>query len=182
MINWLRTNVYASGVLALIRLYLGWQWLTAGWHKITAGFDATKYLTNAVNKPVLETGTNHLLYPNFVGFLQSFALPNVDMINLLIPWGEFFVGLGLLLGVFTSAAAFFGLLMNFMFMFAGTVSSNPWMILLGFFLIAAGANAGKWGGDYWLVPWIRNHGGKLFAKQDEHTKRRPPNLRVVSKI
>lgn len=160
MMNWLRTNLYASMGLALIRIYLGWEWLSSGWHKLTDGFDAGKYLANAVNKPVLATGTDQLLYPTYVQFLKSVALPFVDVINVLIPWGEVLVGLGLLLGVFTTAAVFFGMMMNFMFMFAGTVSSNPWMILLSFFVIAAGWNAGRLGGDYWVVPWLRNMIGK----------------------
>ena len=52
MMDWLRSNIYVSGALALIRVYLGWAWLTAGWHKVTSGFDATQYLSNAINKPV----------------------------------------------------------------------------------------------------------------------------------
>ncbi|USG66157.1 DoxX family membrane protein [Brevibacillus ruminantium] len=177
MMNWLRTNVYASGILALIRIYLGYEWLTAGWHKLTSGFDASKYLENAVNKPVLESGTESLMYPNFVAFVKSFALPYVEVFNFLIPLGEFLVGLGLLLGVLTTAAAFCGLLMNFMFMFAGTVSSNPWMILLGFFVAAAGYNAGRFGGDYWVIPWIRSHLLQRWGRK-EHA----PYLKVVSKM
>lgn len=36
----------------MIRLYVGYQWLTAGWHKIIEGFDATKFLQGAVAKAV----------------------------------------------------------------------------------------------------------------------------------
>ncbi|QQE74734.1 DoxX family membrane protein [Brevibacillus composti] len=174
MMDWLRSNIYASGALALIRVYLGWAWLTAGWHKVTSGFDATQYLSNAINKPVMESGTGSLMYPNFVGFLKSFALPNVELINLMIPWGEFLVGLGLLLGILTTAATFFGLVMNFMFLFAGTVSSNPWMILLGGIILAAGFNAGRLGGDYWVVSYLRTTLFPRFA-------RKTPHLRVVTK-
>ncbi|MNW21798.1 hypothetical protein D3C71_2229140 [compost metagenome] len=47
--------------------------------------------------------------------------------------------------------------MNFMFMFAGTISSNPWFILIGFIIITAGANAGRFGGDYYVLPFLRKH-------------------------
>ncbi|MBU9710206.1 Crp/Fnr family transcriptional regulator, partial [Bacillus tamaricis] len=59
------------------------------------------------------------------------------------------------LGVLTTAAAFFGIMMNFAFMFAGTISSNPWMVLLTVFILAAGYNAGRIGGDHWVMPYIK---------------------------
>lgn len=156
MINkFIRENVYAAGLLTLLRLYLGWDWMTHGYDKLTKGFDASGFLKNAVAKPVLETGTQNKLYPTIHGFLESFALPNAKLFNVLIPWGEFLVGVGLLLGCLTTAAMFFGVMMNFMFMFAGTVSSNPWLILLGTIILVAGANAGKFGADYYVLPYLR---------------------------
>lgn len=166
MLNWLRTNVYAAGLLTVIRIYVGWEWLVAGWHKLGGAkpFDAAGFIAGAIKKPVLESGTTNLVYPNFTAFLKSFALPNVDIFNFLVPWGELLVGLGLILGTLTTAAVFFGLLMNFMYMFAGTVSSNPWLTLLGFFIIAAGYNAGRFGGDYWVIPYVREYTDKIFKK------------------
>lgn len=155
VIQWLRSNKYASGLLLLLRLYVGWEWITAGWHKLTAGFDASGYLNNAVAKPVIDSATKELVYPNYVSFLKQFALPHVNWFNTLIPLGEFLVGLGLIIGVLTTAAAFFGLLMNFMFMFAGTVSVNPWLMMFGVIIFVSGANAGKFGGDYYVLPLIR---------------------------
>lgn len=155
--RFLRENVFAAGALLLLRLYVGWKWLDSGWGKLTGdkAFDATGFLNNAVTKPIVDKATNETLYPTFTKFIENFALPNVKLFNTLIPIGEFLVGLGLLFGVLTTAAAFFGLLMNFMFMFAGTVSINPWLILLGFIILTAGANAGKFGGDYFVLPYIR---------------------------
>ncbi|RAV20384.1 DoxX family protein [Paenibacillus contaminans] len=156
VMKWIRENVYASAILAIVRLYLGWKWLDAGWHKITGdGFDASGFLKKAIEKPLTDSGTKELLYPNFTNFIDSFALPNVKLINVLIPWGEFLIGLGLILGVFTTAAAFFGLMLNFMFMFSGTVSTNPWLTLFGFIILIAGANAGRFGGDRFVLPYVR---------------------------
>lgn len=156
MINtWIRNSKYAAGLLLFLRLYIGYKWIDAGWHKITGGFDATGFLTKAVENPVLDKATKEAVYPNFVAFVDNFALPNVKLINFLIPWGEFLVGLGLILGCLTTAAVFFGLVMNFMFMFAGTVSTNPWMVLIGVIVLAAGANAGKFGADYYVLPYLR---------------------------
>lgn len=155
MMNCLREHVYAAGLLLVLRIYLGWMWLTSGWHKLTGGFDSTGFLNNAINKPVLDRATNELIYPNFTAFLNHFALPNAKIINFTIPLGETLVGLGLILGALTTAAAGFGLWMNFMFLFAGTVSTNPWMILLGGIVMVAGANAGKFGVDYYLLSLLR---------------------------
>ena len=123
-----------------VRLLLGYHWLTAGWHKITGDkpFDATGFLKGAIANPVADKTTGEAVYPTYLAFLEHFALPNVKLINILIPWGELLVGLGLILGTLTVTAAFFGLLMNFMFVFAGTVSTNPWLMLLGMLVMALG--------------------------------------------
>ena len=164
MVQWLRESRIASVILAVLRVYLGWKWLEAGWHKVVDGFDATKFLQNAIANPVMDKATGEAIYPNYVAFLEHVALPNVGLINFLVAWGELLVGLGLILGVLTSAAAFFGLMLNFLFMFAGTVSTNPWLALIGVIVLAAGANAGKWGGDYFVLPYARKLYRRLFGK------------------
>jgi thiosulfate dehydrogenase [quinone] large subunit len=171
MMNWLRTNKYASMLLTVVRLYVGYEWFIAGWHKITGpkAFDAAGFLKNAIAKPVLETGTTDLVYPNYVAFLNHFALPNVKLFNLLVPWGELLIGLGLLLGCLTTAAVFFGMLMNLMFMLTGTVSTNPWLFFLGIFIIVAGANAGKFGVDYAVLPYLH----KWFDKARDRIFHKP---------
>ncbi|CAN7626916.1 MULTISPECIES: DoxX family membrane protein [unclassified Paenibacillus] len=164
MMKWLRENNYAAMLLTIIRLYVGWEWMIAGWHKITGekAFDATGYLKGAIAKPVLESGTTDMVYANYVAFLKNFALPHVGWFNVMVPWGELLVGLGLLLGALTTVAIFFGLMMNFMYMFAGTVSSNPWLMLLGFFILAAGANAGKFGVDHMILPYLHRWLDKIL--------------------
>ena len=170
MNNFIRENKWAAGILAIIRVYLGWSWMTGGWGKITAGgFDAAGFLNGAIANPVADKATGAALYPTYTAFIEGLALPNVGMINFLIPWGEFLVGVGLLLGCLTTAAMFFGLLMNFMFMFAGTVSTNPLMVLLGVIILAAGANAGKFGADYYVLPYLRTL-TKIGLKKDETVK------------
>lgn len=165
--NFLRNNVYAAGILTVLRLYVGWKWLSAGWGKVTGDpFNAGGYLNGAVNNPVMSGES--MVYPNYVAFLENFALPNADVFSFLVAWGELLVGLGLILGVLTTAAAFFGVMMNFAFMFAGTVSTNPWLVLISIFILAAGANAGKFGGDRWVLPYIKQMVmGKKANKQEK---------------
>lgn len=155
MMKFWRNNVYAAGILTLLRIYVGWLWLDAGFHKITGGFDAGGFLKGAIANPVLDKATGEAVYPTYLAFVEHFALPNIKLINVLIPWGELLIGLGLILGTLTTAAAFFGLVLNFMFMFAGTISTNPWMTLLGILVLVAGANAGAFGFDRWVLPALR---------------------------
>lgn len=150
----LRENNIVAGFLTVLRLILGWSFLTAGWGKITGGFDASGFLQNAIANPVARDG--EMVYGWWVSFLEGFALPNVGLFNFLVAWGEFLVGLGLILGCLTTAAAFFGLVMNFSFMLSGTVSHNPTDILMGVLIAAAGMNAGKFGLDRWVIPYLRN--------------------------
>lgn len=150
-----RENVWAAVAITLLRLYVGWEWMHHGWEKLTGGFDAAGYLKNAVDKPVIDRATQEVLFPNYTYFLEHFALPNVKLINFLIPLGEFLIGVGLIVGGFTMTAAFFGMMLNFMFLFAGTVSTNPWMLFLGVIIFVAGANAGRFGLDAYLLPLLR---------------------------
>jgi thiosulfate dehydrogenase [quinone] large subunit len=166
MINkFLRENRVAAYILLVLRLYLGYEWLMAGFHKITGGFDATGFLKGAIANPV-KGPDGGMVYVTYVGFLKHFALPNAHIFNVLVPWGEFLVGLGLILGCLTTAAVFFGLLMNFAYVMAGTVSTNPWDIIIGTVILAAGINAGKIGLDRWLIPDIR----KMAAKGNNANK------------
>ena len=155
-----RHNKYMAVVWLLLRLYLGITWLTLGIGKITGGFNAEGFLSDAVANPVMREGS--AVYPNYVAFLEHFALPYADVINVIIPLGEVLIGLGLVAGVLTSFAAFFAIVMNMSFLMAGTVSTNPWMIALTFFLLVAGANAGRLGGDRWVLPYIKEKLGLRY--------------------
>lgn len=42
--------------------------------------------------------------------------------------------------------------MNFSFLFAGALSLNPWLILIGFLLVTGGRNAGRFGLDALVLP------------------------------
>ncbi|MGO4375125.1 Crp/Fnr family transcriptional regulator, partial [Paenibacillus sp. MCAF20] len=77
------------------------------------------------------------------------------------------------LGALTAAAAFFGLLMNFMFVFAGTVSTNPWLMLLGMLVVVAGTNGGRYGLDRYVLPLLNKAFNNLFKRNPQN---RPTNL------
>ncbi|HET7628214.1 MAG TPA: DoxX family protein [Bacillales bacterium] len=156
--KFLQENKYSSLLLAGIRLFLGWKWFHAGWSKLASGgFDASGFLRGAVKK---VSGEHPAVQPWWGEALEAVVLPNVEVFNVLIPWAEFLVGIGLIFGLFTSAAAFFGVVMNFAYMFSGSAGINPLMALLGIFLITAGWNAGKIGFDRWVIEYFRKRTGK----------------------
>lgn len=163
MMKLMRENKYFAIILAVVRVILGYKWIAGGWGKITGdtAFDASGYLMNAITNPVAKGG--EAIYPTYNAFIEHIALPFIDVINVLVPWGEFLIGLGLILGILTLPALFFGLLMNFMFLFAGTISTNPQMVLLGIILLLGATNTGKFGGDYFLNPWLKENVGKKLA-------------------
>lgn len=167
MVRWLRENVYASYLLLVLRLYLGYEWMSAGFGKLTGGFDATGFLMGAIKK---AGGDHPSVQTWWADFLQGFAVPNAGLFNFLIPFGEFLVGLGLILGCLTTAAVFFGMVMNFAFMFSGTTSTNPQMLLLSIFVVVAGLNAGKIGLDRWVIPYIRQWYASTFKKEGANAK------------
>jgi thiosulfate dehydrogenase [quinone] large subunit len=155
-----------SWIWLAIRLYVGYEWLTAGWHKLTGGFDATGFLKGAAAKAVATGGAKPVVQAWWADFLNGFAIPNVKLFNVLIPVGEFLVGLALIVGFATLFAAVMGMVMNFAFLLSGTVSSNPNLLALEFILVAlGGAYAGYLGVDYWFRPLYRSYLTKLLGTQ-----------------
>ena len=92
------------------------------------------------------------------------------------------MGIGLLVGALVGIAAFFGTIMNFNFLLAGTASSNPVLFGLGVLLVLAWKVAGFWGLDRWLLPALGTpwHTGKLFAHATEAHDTEPLPARPVS--
>ncbi len=167
-VRWLRESNVSAILLTLLRLYLGYNWMTAGYHKLADGFDASGFLTNATKNPV-KGPDGASVYGWYVSFLKNFALPNVEIFNVIVPMGEFLIGLGLILGCLTTAAAFFALLMNYSFFLAGTVSHNPTDIFFGTIILFAGYNAGRFGLDRFVVPFFR----RTLFKRDADGSRNP---------
>ncbi len=159
-----------SWIWLIIRLYVGYKWITAGWGKLTSPepFDASGFLMGALKK---TEGAHPAVQPWWGSFIENFALPNVGLFNFLVPWGEFLVGLALIVGFATIFAALMGMVMNFAFLFSGTTSINPQLLLLEFVLVAVGgAYAGYLGVDYWFRPWFRKQLASLFSTADSTAK------------
>jgi thiosulfate dehydrogenase (quinone) large subunit len=149
-----------AGLLWLpIRLFVGAQWFEAGLHKaqgtgwLDGGAALKGFWTAAVAIP--DNGHAPITYEWYRGFIQL-LLDNhaYTWFAWLIPLGEMAVGLGLIFGILTGFAAFFGALMNMSFLLAGSASSNPVMFTLAVGLILAWRVAGYYGVDRYLLPMI----------------------------
>ncbi|WAA08852.1 DoxX family protein [Fervidibacillus albus] len=151
--KWWKTPI-ASAIWAVMRIWLGYQWITAGYHKLADGFDASGFLTGAIAK---AGGENPSVQGWYAAFLENFALPNVDLFNFLIPVGEVLVGIGLIVGVATIPALIAGAFMNLNFLLAGTVSTNPILYTVAIILLFAGSGSYYWGGDRFLIPMVKNY-------------------------
>jgi thiosulfate dehydrogenase [quinone] large subunit len=168
--TFLRSNRYAAAALFFLRFYLGYQWFTHGLEKLNAPepFNAAGFLAGAVGK---ATGEHPAVQGWWADFLTAVAIPNADIFSSLVVWGEVLAGLGLMLGCFTTVAALGGLAMSFAFLFSGTTSTNPQMAILGFILVAAGANAGRYGADRWVLPYLKAAIAGLFRHKPKNDGR-----------
>jgi len=149
-------------VWLVLRIYVGFSWLDAGLHKVLDAGAKTNYIYDgsgllafwqriaaipaAPAKPVIT----YDWYRNFIQFM-------VDnhwevFFGKLIAFGETAVGIGLILGAFVGIAAVGGAFMNLNFMLAGSASTNPVLLLLGFLLVLAWKTAGYIGLDRYLLP------------------------------
>lgn len=158
-----------KAILALlVRLYFGYDFLTAGISKWSTGFDA-KSVLSTLNRGLGQThdallktgGPSAAAHPNVMDWwawiMQNIFVPNAGVMAFLVKTGEVLVGLGLILGCLTTLAAFFAVVMNMSFLLSGVLSSNAEMVLGFMFILAWGAASYEIGVDRWVMP-------KLIAK------------------
>jgi thiosulfate dehydrogenase [quinone] large subunit len=159
-------------VWLIVRLYVGYQWLIAGWDKLTGNsIDLFSHFGEKVGSPWVfsttdgaailgfangtiakATGAHPAVQGWYANFLTTFVIPHVAFFSYLITFGELAVGLGLIIGCLTGFAALFGLVMNFNYVLAGAVSTNPILGFLALFLVLAWRIAGYYGVDRYLLP------------------------------
>lgn len=165
----------------IVRLYVGYQWLNAGIGKIGSpawtGEDAGVAITGFVNGALAQTGGEHPAVQGwYAWFLENMVLPNANIWSYVVAWGELLVGIGLIIGLFTGIAAFFGSFMNMNYLLSGAVSTNPILFLLAIFLILAWRTAGWWGLDRWVLPALGTPWapGMVFEDRDGRTPEQEP--------
>ena len=172
----------------IVRVYVAYEWFTAGWEKLTGtSINITTFGKSTgsawvfnnlpANKQVMyffatsaakqATGAHPAVQQWYANFLTSFVAPYPVFWSYLITFGELAVGLGLLVGCLTGIAAFFGLVMNFNYLLAGAVSTNPILGFLALMLILAWRIAGYYGVDRYLLPLLGTPWTGSLAKKEK---------------
>jgi thiosulfate dehydrogenase [quinone] large subunit len=161
--RFLFSNTKAGLLWLPVRLFVGFSFLEAGLHKLypagkpmgagwlDGGASLLGYWTNAVAIP--EQGRPAITFEWYRDFL-NFLIANdaQTWFAYLIVFGEIAIGLGLIFGILTGFASFFGAFMNMSFLLAGSASTNPVLFTLGIGLMLAWRVAGWYGLDRYLLP------------------------------
>jgi thiosulfate dehydrogenase [quinone] large subunit len=138
--------------LAICRILIGVLWLTALIWKLPPNFIPLEGLRSL--KEWMELEVQYALLPIYGQFVQSIVLPNFTLFAWAIFVVELLIGSGLLLGVFTRAAAVLGLLMslNLMIGLSAVPGEWPWsyIMLVMFQALFVVTEPGRlWGIDGW---------------------------------
>jgi thiosulfate dehydrogenase [quinone] large subunit len=191
--SWFR-RIFADTRLAplwaLARMYLGYQWLLAGWHKLWGddrwvnvpgqdGLQLQGFWTRATAIP--EEGSPPIKYDWYRDFL-SYMLDHewYTWFSWVIALGEVLAGVALIVGAFTGIAALAGATMNFNFMLAGSASTNPVLFVLAIVIMFGWKVAGWIGVDRWLLPALGTpwQPGAIAQPIAEAAGRGAPGLRA----
>lgn len=158
--RWLFADTRSAWIWLIVRVYLGWKWLEAGWDKLqdpawVAGGEALKgFWTRVVSIPE-PPSRPPITYGWYREFLQALLDGgHYSWFAKLIAYGETLVGIGLILGTLVGITAFLGAFMSFNFMLAGTASTNPVLFILAVLLMLAWKVSGWYGLDRWLLPLL----------------------------
>lgn len=157
--KFLFNNPKSSWLWLILRIYIGYEWLMAGWEKIhspawvgpEAGGAISGFIKGALTK---TAGAHPDVQGWYASFLENGVLPHANIWSHVVAYGEVVVGVALILGLFTGIAAFFGLFMNLNFLLAGTVSTNPILFTISIAIIMAWRVAGYIGIDRYLLPCL----------------------------
>ena len=158
--RYLFSNTRAGLFWLPIRLFLGFSWLTSGLGKMTGegwldgGSSLAAYWERAVSIPEAPARPP-ISYDWYRDFLTLLLDGNHEgWFSYLVVFGEIAVGIGLIIGMLTGVAAFFGALLNMSFLLAGSASTNPVLFTAAIGLMLAWRVAGWYGVDRWLLPML----------------------------
>ncbi len=154
-----------------IRIWLGWQWISASEHKIgdpawvKTGEALKGFWMGAVKIP--DTGKPAIAFDWYRSFLQMMLNAQAyTWFAKLVAYGELLIGIALIIGAFTGIAAFFGAFMNWNYIMAGTASTNPLLLVIGIGLILAWKVSGYIGADFVLLRALGTPWGRIAERKD----------------
>jgi DoxX. len=189
---WLLSSPAAAWIWLVARVWLGYQWLHAGFEKITGtegGFwtwhfaytsDSWLRSSKGLQGFAAYAASNAGKGPNssvnfgwYASFLRWLGNPGPAAIfSKVIALGEAAIGIAMIIGLFVGVAAFFGAMLNFSFGLAGVAGVNPLFLVIEVLLILAWRNAGYYGLDRYALPMLGTpwHRGTAFQHGDVKTR------------
>jgi thiosulfate dehydrogenase (quinone) large subunit len=163
--DWFYRSRAASVLWLVARLWLGYGWVNAGYQKLWGsekaafwnggGAGVKGFATAGVTGSTAGKGSG-ASYGWWAGFLHNFVIPNASWIAKVVTVSELVIGVLLILGLFTGAAAFAGLTLNLVYLFTGSAGVNPAYAIVAVLLILAWRNAGYLGLDRFVFPMMRD--------------------------
>jgi thiosulfate dehydrogenase [quinone] large subunit len=178
--DWLYRSRAASVLWLVARLWLGYGWVSAGYQKLWGSEKAVFWNGGGAGVKGFATagvagstaGKGGASYGWWAAFLHDFVIPNASWIAKLVTVSELVIGVLLILGLFTGAAAVAGLSLNLIYLFTGSAGVNPAYAIVAVFLILAWRNAGYLGLDRFVLPGSRDrlHRGPPAAEQPTPTE------------
>ena len=122
------------GLLVVVRVGSGAWILQQGYEKLTGGFAVTGLI------PVVAQ--SHDVPDWYKWFFAQIVAPNQAIFQWLIPLGEMAIGLGLLFGVLSKAASFFGVTLMLNYILADMIYTYP-VQLFGFVVLLMAPQVGR---------------------------------------
>lgn len=185
-------NTRLAPLWLIARVYLGYQWLLAGSHKVWGderwiarpgpdGLGLKAFWDRATAIPAQGSpAIKYDWYRTFLTYMDDHAW--YHWFSWVIALGEVTVGVLLIVGAFTGLAALAGATMNFNFMLAGTASTNPVLFILAILVLLGWKAAGWIGVDRWLLPalgtpWEPGSAVTALAHREEAAGRLEPRHR-----
>jgi thiosulfate dehydrogenase (quinone) large subunit len=172
--NWLYRSREASFLWLVVRCWLGYEWVNAGYQKIWGSEKSVFWFGSGAGVKGFATagvvgsatGKGGASYGWWAAFLHNFVVPNASWIGRFISLAELLIGIGLILGLLTGAAAFGGLVLNLTYMFSGSAGVNPAFSILAVLLVLAWRNAGWIGLDRFVLQnaWTPHRLDSVFGR------------------
>jgi thiosulfate dehydrogenase [quinone] large subunit len=193
--KWLFASPGAAWIWLVVRVWLGYQWLAAGWGKVTGtspkpwhlfgnlhleslgwGFTSDSWLRSTAGLKGFagfalqgaggaHAAVNYGWYASFLHWLSGSG----GWMAPIIALGEVAIGVGLIFGILTGVSAFFAAILTTSFGLAGVAGVNPLFLVFEMMIVLAWRNAGYYGVDRWLLPALGTpwQPGKVFRPQKE---------------
>lgn len=176
IINFLFGDKDSAPLWAVVRFYVGFAWLSAGYGKIRdqawmISGTALKQFWMMTTAPSPPESPPQRTYDWYHAFL-TFMLHNdwFTWLAKVIAVGEVVVGVFLLCGAFVGIVSLFGAVLNFNYALAGSAGANTVLLIMGSLLVTAWMVSGYIGLDRYLLPrlgtpWHRVRHGRHRGSQ-----------------